>query len=72
MRQDDEGEKSIMVMFSGGIDSTILVALIAEVLKAQDKVKPSEVLIDLINVSFSPDTSSDRITGIFSYYELKK
>jgi asparagine synthetase B (glutamine-hydrolysing) len=72
MRQSEGPDKSILVMFSGGIDSTLLVALIAEVLRAQDKVKPSEVSIDLINVSFSPDTSSDRITGIFSYYELKK
>lgn len=59
-------------MFSGGIDSTMLVALIAEVLRNQDKIKPSDVTLDLVNVSFSPETSSDRITGIFSYFELKK
>ncbi len=59
-------------MFSGGLDSTILVALIAEVLRNQDRIKPSELMLDLVNVSFSPETSSDRITGIFSYYELKK
>jgi asparagine synthetase B (glutamine-hydrolysing) len=59
-------------MFSGGIDSTLLVALISEVIGNQDKVKPKDVTLDLINVSFSPETSSDRITGIFSYYELKR
>jgi asparagine synthetase B (glutamine-hydrolysing) len=59
-------------MFSGGLDSTMLVALVAEVLRNQDKVNPKDVTLDLVNVSFSPETSSDRITGIFSYYELKR
>ena len=54
-------------MFSGGLDSTLLVACIAEVLKDRE-----DVTIDLINVSFEPETSADRITGLFSYYELKK
>jgi asparagine synthetase B (glutamine-hydrolysing) len=59
-------------MFSGGLDSTVLVALIAEVIKAHKKFKPNEVSIDLINVSFSPENSADRITGLFSYYEIKR
>jgi asparagine synthetase B (glutamine-hydrolysing) len=68
----EEGEKSIIVMFSGGIDSTLLVALIAEVIRNQDKFDPKDITLDLVNVSFSPETSSDRITGIFSYFELKR
>jgi tRNA(Ile)-lysidine synthase TilS/MesJ len=52
-------------MFSGGLDSTLLAELLAEVLD-------SNFSIDLINVSFDAETSADRITSIFSYYELKK
>ena len=65
-------DKSVAVMFSGGLDSTILVALIAEVLAQQKVFEPKEVSIDLINVSFAPESSADRITGLFSYYELKR
>lgn len=52
-------------MFSGGLDSTLIGALLAECL---DK----DVTIDLINVSFDAETSADRITSILSYYELRK
>ena len=65
-------DKSVAVMFSGGLDSTLLVVLIAEVLAQQKVFDPKEVSIDLINVSFAPENSADRITGLFSYYELKR
>ena len=66
-QQDEESKESnsIAVMFSGGLDSSILAALLLEVLD-------SKICVDLINVSFAPDTSADRITSIYSYYELKK
>lgn len=51
-------------MFSGGIDSTLLVALLAEVLHP-------DFAIDLVNVSFLAESSADRITAIFAYHELK-
>jgi hypothetical protein len=31
---------------------------------------PPTVTLDLVNVSFSPDDSPDRITSIISFYEL--
>jgi asparagine synthetase B (glutamine-hydrolysing) len=52
-------------MFSGGLDSTILAALLCELL-------PVHVGLDLINVSFSPNDSPDRITSIISFHELYK
>jgi asparagine synthetase B (glutamine-hydrolysing) len=52
-------------MFSGGLDSTILAALLCELL-------PPSVGLDLVNVSFSPQDSPDRITAILSFYELCK
>ncbi len=33
IRHQEEGKKTIIVMFSGGLDSTLLVAIIAEVIK---------------------------------------
>ena len=50
-------------MFSGGLDSTILAALLCRVL-------PADVGLDLVNVSFAPDDSPDRITAILSFYQL--
>lgn len=52
-------------MFSGGLDSTLLAAILAQELNP-------EYSIDLVNVSFDPATSADRITAIFSYLELLK
>jgi len=52
-----------MLMFSGGLDSTILAALLCRVL-------PADVGLDLVNVSFAPDDSPDRITAILSFYQL--
>ena len=64
-----ETTTSVAVMFSGGLDSTLLVALLAEVLSGSLSQK---VCIDLVSVSFNPETAADRITGIYSYFELKK
>jgi len=55
---------SVGLMFSGGLDSTLLAACLVE-------VHPG-LQIDLVNVSFSPDTAADRITGLFSYHELRR
>jgi len=55
-------QPTVLVMFSGGLDSTILAALLCDLL-------PENVCLDLVNVSFSGDgtTSPDRITSIISY-----
>ena len=52
-------------MFSGGLDSTLLAALLADVMS-------EEFIIDLVNVSFLAESSADRITAIFAYHELKR
>ena len=59
----DENNTAVSVMFSGGLDSTLLARILCKLLD------PS-IGIDLINVSFAPDTSADRFTSIFSYHEL--
>ncbi len=53
----------MMLMFSGGLDSTILAALLCRVL-------PEDRGLDLVNVSFAPEESPDRITAILSFEEL--
>jgi asparagine synthetase B (glutamine-hydrolysing) len=50
-------------MFSGGLDSTLLARVLAELL-------PQDITLDLVNVSFAADSSADRFTSIFSYHEL--
>ena len=52
-----------MVLFSGGLDSTLLAALMCEIL-------PPEIGLDLVNVSFSPEDSPDRITAILSFQQI--
>ena len=59
-----EPTPSVQVLFSGGIDSTILAALLCEVLD------PS-ISLDLVNVSFDPDRSPDRISSLFAIADLK-
>jgi asparagine synthetase B (glutamine-hydrolysing) len=60
---------SIGVLFSGGLDSTVLAALVDEVL-------PPSAAIDLINVAFGPDARTcdlapDRVSGRASLLDLQ-
>ncbi len=50
-------------MFSGGLDSTLIARILAEIL-------PQDITLDLVNVSFQADSSADRFTSIFSFHEL--
>ena len=52
-------------MFSGGLDSSILASILAKILD------PS-IQLDLVNVSFDPDGSPDRISALFSYEDIVK
>jgi asparagine synthetase B (glutamine-hydrolysing) len=52
-------------MFSGGLDSTLVACILAEIL-------PPEIRLDLVNVSFQAESSADRFTSIFSLHELLK
>ena len=56
---------AVSIMFSGGLDSTLIAAIACKVL-------PSDISVDLINVSFAPATSADRFTAIFSFQDLKR
>ena len=56
---------SVQVLFSGGLDSTLLAAILAKILHPN-------IQIDLVNVSFDPETSADRISSLFAFYELRK
>jgi asparagine synthetase B (glutamine-hydrolysing) len=67
-----EESANVAVMFSGGLDSTLLAAMIAEIFLSKSCKHLASKSIDLINVSFSPESSADRITGIFAYAELKR
>ena len=60
--RQDEG---VAIMFSGGLDSVVLTALVAQVLSP-------DISIDLLNVSFQGDKSADRRAAIQSYKELKE
>jgi asparagine synthetase B (glutamine-hydrolysing) len=60
-KQDD----GVAIMFSGGLDSVVLTALVAQVLSP-------DISVDLINVSFQGDKSADRQAAIKSYGELKE
>ena len=54
--------RDIAVLFSGGLDSTLVAALLA-------KSQSSPDTIYLLNVSFSPD-APDRLTALYSYSQL--
>lgn len=59
----------VAVLFSGGLDSTVLAALV-------DAELPNGVPIDLINVAFGNDQQTsaapDRVSGLQSYEDLKR
>lgn len=55
---------SVQVMFSGGIDSTILAAILCDILH------PS-IDLDLVNVSFDASRSPDRISSLFAISDLR-
>ena len=61
----DEENCAVSIMYSGGLDSSLIAAIVAKVLEPG-------LTIDLINVSFAPSTSADRITAIFSFHDLVK
>eukprot|EP00899_Mesostigma_viride_P019034 jgi/Mesvir1/27131/Mv25132-RA.2 len=54
---------SVLMLFSGGVDSMVLAAL-------AHRHVPLEEVIDLANVSFDGPTSPDRITGLEGVREL--
>lgn len=60
-----EGSVPIAVLFSGGLDSMILAALLHECLSAKYD-------IDLLNVSFEGESAPDRITARAGVEELKR
>lgn len=62
----DLNSNSIAVLFSGGIDSSILAYLIASNIPEE-----LEINLDLINISFGKG-APDRNSGLIAYYELKK
>ena len=61
----DESEARVQVLFSGGLDSSVLAAILAEAL-------PESVGLDLVNVSFDPATSPDRISSLFAFPEIRR
>jgi asparagine synthetase B (glutamine-hydrolysing) len=67
------------VLFSGGLDSTVLAYLAAEVMESSSSSCSSLTSIDLLNVAFSKNGSSsscssvpDRETGLTSWNMLSK
>ncbi|CAD7948228.1 unnamed protein product [Amoebophrya sp. A120] len=61
VRKRVQFHEEVTVLFSGGLDSTVLAALAADYVK---KVR-------LVNVSYSPTNSPDRVTCLLSFRDLK-
>lgn len=64
------GQVRVAVLFSGGIDSSIIAAIV-------DRILPPKEAVDLLNVAFAKETNDfnsvpDRITGLESYEVLKR
>ncbi|GIX65976.1 asparagine synthase, putative [Babesia caballi] len=53
----------VTVLFSGGLDSALLAAMVAEHVKGIE-------FIELINVAFKPEVAPDRITAMCTYEDL--
>ena len=60
---EQDQTQSIQVLFSGGLDSTVLAAILMDVLDPK-------ISIDLVNVSFDPLSSPDRVSALFAYGDL--
>jgi asparagine synthetase B (glutamine-hydrolysing) len=58
-------EARIMILFSGGVDSTLIAALAHEVLDPEEP-------IDLVNICFNGGTSPDRLAALDALQELKE
>jgi asparagine synthetase B (glutamine-hydrolysing) len=71
-RQGDKKRQPIMILFSGGIDSTMLAALSHILLSnSEEELK---IPFELVNVSSgkNPSESPDRLASIFAFNEIKK
>jgi asparagine synthetase B (glutamine-hydrolysing) len=71
-RQGDKKSQPIMILFSGGIDSTVLAALSHILLSNnEDELK---IPFELVNISSgkNPSESPDRLASIFAFNEIKK
>lgn len=71
-RKGDNKNQPIMILFSGGIDSSILVAISHILLINNDD--ELNIPFELVNVSSgkNPSESPDRIASIIAYDEIKK
>jgi asparagine synthetase B (glutamine-hydrolysing) len=59
------GKSKYMVLFSGGVDSTLVAALMHSVLPAKES-------IDLCSICFAKGSSPDRLSAIDAFQELKE
>ena len=67
-----ETNSEVAILFSGGIDSSLLTALVCEVWQNNEQEGiPIVSSIDLLTVCFGR-TSSDLLTSIISYYQLSQ
>lgn len=64
-QEENDAYTPVAVLFSGGLDSMILAALLDECL-------PPENGIDLLNVSFEGSTAPDRVSAIAGLAELER
>lgn len=72
LRCGDQKNQPIMILFSGGIDSTILVALTHIVLSSCDE--DLNIPFELVNIASggNPSSAPDRLASIKAYQELQR